>query len=112
MVKRKIEQQGEDLFTALCRSTLGIEVVREHRFHTTRKWRFDYAVLKYKVAIEIDGGVWAYGRHNRAAGYIADMEKFNAAAASGWVVLKFTPQQQYLPQTLELIEQACNSRNQ
>ena len=82
-----------DLFTAYVKSELGADMVREYRFHDTRKWRFDYAIPALKIAVECDGGVWGYGRHNRPKGYIKDMEKFNAAAEMGWVVLKFTPQQ-------------------
>ena len=82
-----------DLFTAYCKSELNVDMVREYRFHPVRKWRFDYAVPALKIAVECDGGVWGYGRHNRPQGYIKDMEKFNAAAEAGWVVLKFTPRQ-------------------
>lgn len=97
-------------FTALCRSDLGVECVAEYRFHTRRKWRFDYAIPAYRIAIEIDGGVWVYGRHNRAEGYIADLQKFNEAAAAGWLVLKFTPQQQFTRYALDLIRRTIESR--
>lgn len=50
--------------------------------------------------------MWTYGRHNRASGYLADMEKFNEAAALGWIILKFTPQEQFRAKTLELIKKA------
>lgn len=92
-----------DLFTSICKSDLHVECVKEYRFHPVRRWRFDYAIPDKKIAIEIDGGVWNYGRHNRASGYVADMEKFNAAASLGWVVLKFTPRQQYTRGTFDLI---------
>lgn len=105
--KRKGEntQKAEitDLFTSICKSDLHVECVKEYRFHPVRRWRFDYAIPDKKIAIEIDGGVWNYGRHNRASGYVADMEKFNAAASMGWVVLKFTPQQQYTRGAFDLI---------
>ena len=52
----------------------------EYRFHPTRKWRFDAAFPSEKVAVEIEGGVWKYGRHNRASGFLNDMEKYNEAA--------------------------------
>ena len=98
-----------DAFTLLCRKELGVRCEKEWKFHPVRKWRFDYSIPKYKIAIEIDGGVWTYGRHNRSTGYLADMEKFNAAAALGWVVLKFTPQQQYTRKTLEIIRQTIKT---
>ena len=98
-----------DLFTRLCASQLGVECVKEYKFHPTRRWRFDFAIPQYKIAIEIDGGVWTYGRHNRSSGYIADMEKFNAAASLGWVVLKFTPDEQYTKKTFDLIRQTIKT---
>lgn len=113
--KSKNKPQITDVFTVICKTDLRVECVKEYKFHPVRKWRFDYAIPKYKIAIEIDGGVWNYGRHNRATGYMADMEKFNAAASFGWVVLKFTPQEQYKRVTFDIIKQTIktieNERN-
>ena len=67
--------------------------VAEHRFDVTRKWRFDYAHLKLRIAVEIEGGVWSEGRHLRGKGFINDMEKYNKATILGWKVLRYTPQQ-------------------
>ena len=66
--------------------------VTEHRFHPSRKWRFDYAWPDVKVALEVEGGVWTGGRHTSSTGFLKDMEKYNAAATLGWVILRFTPQ--------------------
>ena len=65
--------------------------VAEMRFHPTRKWRFDYAFPSRRLAVEIDGGQYAPrgGRHATDA----DREKLNHAAALGWRVLRFSPQQ-------------------
>jgi hypothetical protein len=65
----------------------------EFYFHLTRMWRFDFAYPKIKLAIEVDGGIWIMGRHNRASGWLRDQEKFNEAAILGWSVMRFTPQQ-------------------
>lgn len=88
----------------------GVEVVKEYMFHYTRKWRFDYAIPELKVAIEIDGGVWDYGRHNRPQGYIDDMEKLNNAASLGWLVLRFTTHDRLMMSTLSLIKQTVELR--
>ena len=40
--------------------------VREHRFHKTRRWRFDLAFLK-------------------------DIDKYNEAVYYGWYMVRFTP---------------------
>ena len=101
--KNAQKQPKYDAFCLLLRQHLGVEVVAEHRFHPTRMWRFDYAIPDHRIAIEIDGGVWQLGRHNRPKGYIADLDKFNHAAALGWRVLKFTPQQQRTTKALRLI---------
>jgi hypothetical protein len=60
----------------------------EYRFAADagRRWRSDIAFPDVRVAIEIDGGIWVYGRHNRAASMLSDLEKGNAYAARGWVV--------------------------
>ena len=67
------------------------EPVREHRFHETRKWRFDFAYPAQKLAIEVEGGVWSGGRHTRGSGFTNDCEKYNAALMNGWRVYRCTP---------------------
>ena len=66
---------------------------REHRFHPTRRWRFDFAWPQVMVAVEIDGAIFANGRHAVGAGIAADADKYNAAIALGWKVLRFTETQ-------------------
>lgn len=63
----------------------------EYHFHPTRRWRFDYAFVAERVAVELDGGQWREngGRHNRDT----DRAKLNEAAALGWIVLRFSNQQ-------------------
>jgi len=62
----------------------------EYRFHETRKWRFDLAFPEQHLAVEVEGGIWQYGRHNRASTFIKDMEKYNNACMLGWHLLRFT----------------------
>lgn len=69
------------------------EPVTELKFHPLRKWRFDYAWPLQMVALEVEGGVFAGGRHTRGRGFVADMEKYNAAAVLGWKLIRCTPQQ-------------------
>lgn len=85
------QRVATDIFCIAVRGLTGAEVVREHRFHATRMWRFDYAVPAYKIALEVEGGVWTGGRHISPKGFLADMEKYNAAALLGWVVVRTTP---------------------
>ena len=67
-----------------------IEFKREHRFHDTRKWRFDFALPEWLIAIEVEGGVFTQGRHTRGTGFTNDLLKYNAAVTLGWVVLRYT----------------------
>lgn len=76
--------------------------VEEYRFHSVRRWRADFAWPAAKVLVEIEGGQWTGGRHNRAAGYAKDCEKYNTATLEGWRVFRFTPQM--LDTHLELVE--------
>jgi hypothetical protein len=62
----------------------------EYCFHTRRRWRLDFAWIKHKVAVEIEGGVWMRGRHVRGEGFIKDCEKYNAAAELGWRLFRYT----------------------
>ena len=83
----------------------GTKFVKEYKFHPTRKWRFDYANLEKKIAIEVEGGIWTKGRHTRGKGYIGDMEKYNNAVLLGWKVLRFTPEQMKHTETYNMINQ-------
>lgn len=72
---------------------IGLPVpITEHKFHPTRRWRFDYAFSDTKIAIEIEGGAFTRGRHTRGKGFISDMEKYNQATLLGWKLLRYTPQ--------------------
>jgi very-short-patch-repair endonuclease len=66
----------------------GHDVRLEHRFHPTRRWRFDVALVDVQVAVEIDGGGWVNGAHHRAAGRERDNAKDAAAMALGWRVVR------------------------
>lgn len=65
-------------------------MVREHRFDPVRGWRFDFAWPQRKWALEVEGGTWVGGGHNRGKGYQEDCEKYAAAALAGWRVLRAT----------------------
>ncbi len=55
-----------------------------------RAWRFDFAWLDQKVAVEMEGGVFTGGDHTRGKGFDKDTEKYNAATTLGWRVLRYT----------------------
>ncbi len=95
-----------DLFTLYCRTDLGLECVKEYKFHDTRRWRFDYAIPTHRIALEVEGGVWTGGRHTRAQGFLGDMEKYNTATLLGWRVFRTTPSKLYSAATIDMIKEA------
>ena len=85
MNKSTLEKQ----FDLLC-EVHGIPLAEhEYTFAPPRRWRFDRVWPDKMVAVEVEGGVFAHGRHNRAIGFIKDCEKYNEAAILGWTVLRF-----------------------
>jgi very-short-patch-repair endonuclease len=64
---------------------------REYAFCPGRRFRADFAFTgSARLLVEVEGGVWSRGRHNRGPGFIQDVEKYNLAALLGWRVLRFT----------------------
>jgi hypothetical protein len=53
--------------------------------------------LPTRCLIEIEGGIWVNGRHNRAAGFNADLEKYLEAGLRGWHVFRLGPDQITMP---------------
>lgn len=100
---------SSDLFTALVESNIGAKCVMEYQFHPTRKWRFDYALPQYRIALEVEGGVFSQGRHTRPQGFLGDMEKYNTATLMGWRLLRTTPSALITNETLSLLRMAVNN---
>jgi hypothetical protein len=62
-----------------------------------------------KVAVEVDGGEWTYGRHQRPGGFRSDAEKMSLAAVLGWRVLRVTGSMVEDGSGVELVRQALGS---
>jgi hypothetical protein len=90
---------------------LGIPTPKEEfYFAKPRGWRFDYAWPDLKIALEVEGGAWVYGRHNYPIGFLKDMEKYNQATLLGWKVFRFTPRQFEDGTAAEMIQKIFNKK--
>jgi very-short-patch-repair endonuclease len=68
----------------------GFLLLKEVKFHPSRKWRFDYAIEDLQVAIEYEGLMSKKSRHTTISGFTGDTEKYNEAQSRGWKVLRYT----------------------
>lgn len=72
---------------------LKIDFVKECKFLEDRKFRFDFAVIDKKIAIEYEGvfsSSSGMSRHTSWKGYTEDLNKYNLALINGWKVLRYT----------------------
>lgn len=99
----------EARFALLWKAANGPDLERELVFFPGRRWRADFAHLPSRTLIEIEGGIWLQGRHNRAEGFLADIEKYFEATLGGWTVLRLTQRQLNL-RTIERIVEFVNER--
>lgn len=80
----------ETKFALYWKAVNGMNLTCEHQFAKPRRWRFDFAHIESKTAIEIEGGTWMKGAHTRGKHYRSDCEKYNTATRDGWAVLRLT----------------------
>jgi hypothetical protein len=90
------------------------EPMREFRFNDVRRWRFDFAwpntVLPrypggWRLAVEVEGGRYARGRHVRPEGFHNDCEKYAEAMLQKFLVLRFTDNHVLSGRAARLIEE-------
>lgn len=79
-----------------------LQLQTEYKFHSNRKWKFDWAVPALKIGIEYEGLISEKSRHTTITGYSADSEKYREAAKEGWIVLRYDAlSYEKLPQDLK-----------
>jgi very-short-patch-repair endonuclease len=93
----------EKRFELLWRAHNGPVLEKEFRFHPVRKWRSDFAHIPSRTLIEIEGGIYVNGRHNRGAGFAADLEKYMEASLAGWRVIRLGPNELTLDYIARLV---------
>lgn len=108
--KKKQEPLNLTIFFADLKQ-FGIEKpLEEFKFHKSRKWRIDLCWPDQKLALEIEGGAWINGRHNRGQGFLDDMEKYNQVVIYGFWLLRVTPTQIENGEAAEIVNQFFNVR--
>lgn len=106
---QRVQSEGEVRLARDLRA-LKIGFEQEYKFHPERNWRADFLITGTKILIEVEGGIWSGGRHTRGKGFIADMEKYNAAAVMGFKVLRFDTQQVKSGLAIKQIENLVNGK--
>lgn len=89
--QRRADSRLTRLLSACAKHAFYLTVIgeAEYRFHTDRRWRFDYAWPSAKIAVEIDGGQWQVTGRDLSR----EAERNNEAQIAGWCVLHFTSEQ-------------------
>ena len=68
-----------------------MEVPFSHFIKTKRKFRADFLCPNLSLIVEVNGGQWINGRHNRGGkNYENDLNKLNLAQVHGYHVMQFT----------------------
>jgi hypothetical protein len=92
-------------------SLVGIQAEREFYFARPRKWRADFRVVGTKILIEYEGGLFmeSGGAHKAVGNILRDIEKYNACAIAGWLVVRITPKHVASGDALKWVEDALKS---
>jgi hypothetical protein len=91
------ETYYRDTINALC-AELNVERPEyEYRFCLTRQWRMDAAWPKRLVYAEVEGGIFSGRGNAKKRGhttsvtvFLRNLEKYNQAAAAGWLLIRAT----------------------
>ena len=59
-------------------------------FPQRRKFRYDFAFLDHRIAVEVQGGTWVKSGHTTGGGIRRDCAKGNLAQLMGWRCFHFT----------------------
>ena len=87
------------------------EIVFNTIMPTKRRFRADYYCPNLKLIIELNGGQWVNGRHNRGGkGYENDLTKINMAQRNGFQVWQYTYEMIERGELKQDLEQCIKSR--
>lgn len=98
----------ENLFALQLDSAGLTGYVREYQAIPGRKFRFDFAFLRERLLVEINGGTYNGGAHGRGVGINRDYEKGNLAVQHGYRLLQFDTKQVKSGEAVRVTEQLIN----
>ena len=104
----KYKAQVELIFQAL-----GVDIVREYRFHETRKWRWDWALPAIKVCFEYQGLNFGHGGasgHQTIKGIVGENHKYSEGSIAGWCIILVNAVSVESGLAHDLIRRAIDSR--
>jgi very-short-patch-repair endonuclease len=105
-LEREIRETFARTFEVVWKRNGGPSLETEFKFCPTREWRADYRIGN--VLIELEGGVFSGGRHNRSGGYSEDCAKYNMAAMLGYTVIRIPTgfaTDNYLQQIIKFLQE-------
>lgn len=86
------------------------EVLFKRIMNTERLFRADFYCPKLHLIVEVNGGQYVQGRHNRGGkGYEDDLIKLNLAQANGYSVLQFTYEMLERGEHIKILAKYCLS---
>lgn len=93
MTQSELEEELDGELSLLVRTHSLPSYERQYAFAKSvgRQWKADFAWPEWNLLVEVDGGEFTRGRHNRGGkDYQDDLRKGNVAAILGYFVLHFS----------------------
>ena len=84
--------------------------VPEVEWHPSRRFRSDFCWPDRKLLVEVEGGQFVQGRHQRSSGFEADCVKYNEAVVMGFAVLRFSTRMVTSGEALRMVERFLEGR--
>lgn len=101
------EDRGDVPWCLGCLLARRVRVLR-HEYRKGRNWRCDFAWPELRLIVEVEGGVYTQGRHVRPSGFTKDIEKYNAIAAAGWTLQRFSRREVTSGEALNVIQRVID----
>ena len=95
----------EDLLESQMQEAGLVGFVREYQAIEGRRFKWDFAFVKDRLLVEVQGAVWVKGGHSTGVGITRDCEKFSIAAVNKWFTIPVPTDHVKTGKALEWIKQ-------